>query len=168
MNLRFAAGPLLALCLLPAAAAPSGPAAPLAVLPGAGTVRVKPDAARWQFAPRPLSDQTPLTHTFLLRSRAESTLTIERVAASCECIHAEISESASLPARIAPGQTAPVRVTLTLGRLAPGPVSKSIWIYLRGGSPEGLRLEMRGTIENEPPDSPPQHQVSRNTLYHIH
>ena len=150
MNLRFA-GLLLLLCLLPAAAAPSGPAPSLAIVPGAGTIVVSPNAARWQFAPRLLSDESPLTHTFLLRSTAKSTLTIERVAVSCECIRAEIGETAALPVRVAPGQTVPVQVTLTSGRLVPGPVSKSVWIYLRGGSAEGLRLEMRGTIKSEPP-----------------
>ena len=155
----LAAALLPALCLLSAAAAPLASAAPtapvpaLAVLPGAGTVAAAPNAALWQFAPRPLSDESPLTHTFLLRSTAKSVLTIERVAASCECIHAEINQSSSLPVRIAPGQTVPVQVTLTSGRLVPGPVSKSVWIYLRGGSAEGLRLEMRGTIKNEPPAS---------------
>ena len=139
--------PLLLLCAFRASAAPS-PA--LSVVPNAGTTVVGSDQARWQFAPRPLSDQTPLTHTFLLRNSAKTPLTIERVAVSCDCVQFQIGESRSLPVQVAPGQTVPVQVTLTSRRLVPGPVSKSAWLYLHGGGNNGLRLEMRGTIKSEP------------------
>ena len=111
---------------------------------------VRSGAAVWQFAPRSLTDETPLTHTFLVRNGGKSALTIEHVAASCECISAQIGESAALPVRIAPGQTVPVRVTLSMGRLAPGPALKSVWLYQRGGSADGLRLEIRGVIKDVP------------------
>jgi len=150
MQPRIAALMLLLLCSLRASAAPS-PA--LSVVPNAGTVIVSPDAAYWQFAPRPLSDETPLTHTFLFRNNANISLTVERVAVSCDCVKTQIGESRSLPVQIAPGQTVPVEVRLSPRRLVPGPVSKSAWVYLHGGSDAGVRLEIRGTVRDEPPSS---------------
>ena len=141
--------PSLLLCASRASAAPP-PA--LLVVPNAGTVIVGSALARWQFAPRPLSDETPLTHTFLLRNSAKTPLTIERVAVSCDCVQFQIGESRSLPVQIAPGQTVPVQVTLTSRRLVPGPVSRSAWLYLRGGN-NSLQLEMRGIVRDELPAS---------------
>jgi hypothetical protein len=146
MLLRTLAIALLLLCGFHASAAPPPT---LSVVPNAGTVIAGPGAAFWQFAPRPLSDETPLTHTFLLRNDTKTTLTIERVALSCDCVAAQIGESQSLPVQIAPGQTVPVQVSLSMGRLVPGPVSKSAWIYLHGGNEDGLRLEMRGMVREK-------------------
>ncbi len=114
---------------------------------------VGPAAACWQFAPRLLSDETPLTHTFLLRNDTKTPLTIERVAVSCDCVQVLVAETRSLPVQIAPGQTVPVQVTLNPRRLVPGLVSKSAWVYLHGGGNNGLRLELRGTVRDEPPAS---------------
>ncbi len=140
---------LLLLCIRASAAPPSA----LSVVPHAGTVIASASTAYWQFAPRSESDETPLTHTFLVRNNTKTTLTVERVAVSCDCVQTQISESRSLPVRIAPGQTVPVQVTLNLRRLVPGPVSKSVWIYLHGGGDDGLRLEIRGTVRDESPSS---------------
>ncbi len=139
--------------LLPCVRASAAPPPPLSVVPNAGTAVVGSDLARWQFALRPLSDPAPLTHTFLLRSNAKTPLTIERVAVSCDCVQFQIGGSRSLPVQVAPGQTVPVQLTLTSHRLVPGPVSRSAWLYLRGGGNNGLQLEIRGVIRNEPPSS---------------
>ncbi len=133
---------LLLLCAFRAQAAPL-PA--LSIVPNSGTVVVHPAAAFWQFAPRPLSEEKPLVHTFLLRNDTRTTLTVERVGVECDCVQVSIAETQSLPVRVAPGQTVPVRVSLSMHRLVPGPVSKSAWLYLHGGNENGLRLEMRGT-----------------------
>ncbi len=146
---RLSAILFVLLCAFRASAAPPA----LSVVPSAGTVLVSSKAAFWKFAPRSLSDEKPLTHTFLLHNDTKNTLTIERVAVSCDCVQTEINESKSLPVKVLPGQTVPVQVSLSMHRLVPGPVSKSAWLYLHGGSADGLRLEMRGTIKNEPPTS---------------
>ena len=149
MLLRISTILLLLICGFRASAALPA----LSVVPSAGTMIVSPSAAFWQFASRTKADETPLTHTFLLRNNTKTTLTIERVAVSCDCVEAQIGETRSLPVQIAPGQTVPVEVRLLLRRLVPGPVSKSAWVYLHGGSDDGLRLEMRGTVRDEPPAS---------------
>ena len=153
MLLRIPFISLFLLLCLPCFRASAAPPPALTVVPNAGTVVVGPDAARWQFAPRSLSDDLPLTHMFLLRNSTKTPLTIERVAVSCDCVQVLVAETRSLPVRIAPGQTVPVQVTLNPRRLVPGPVSKSAWVYLRGGGNNGLRLEMRGTVRDETPSS---------------
>ena len=95
-----------------------------------------------------LSGNTPLTHTFRLRNGTKKALTIERVAASCECITAEIGGRARLPVTIAPGAVVPVAVRLSPRRLLPGRFSKSVWLLWPGGSRDGLRLELRGTVRD--------------------
>lgn len=96
-----------------------------------------------------LSDDTPLMHTFLLRNGTKRTLAIARVAASCECIQAEIGGSTQLPVQAAPGAVVPVKVRLSSRRLLPGPFSRSVWLYWPGGPRDGLRLELRGTVRDD-------------------
>ena len=76
-------------------------------------------------------------------------MTIERVAVSCDCVEAQIGETQSLPVKVAPGQTVPVQVRLNMGRLMPGSVSKSVWIYPHGSGNACLRLEMHGTVHDD-------------------
>ena len=117
-------------------------------------MQVSPSAVRWEFPTRSLSDETPLSHTFLLRNDSKTTLTVERVAISCDCVQTQIGETQMLPVQVAPGQTVPVRVSLSLGRLLPGLLSKSAWLYLHDGDENGLRLELRGTVRDEPGAKP--------------
>jgi hypothetical protein len=143
---RISAILFVLLCAFRACAVPPA----LSVVPSAGTVCVSSKAAFWQFAPRSLSDEKPLTHLFLLHNDTKTTLTIERVALSCDCVQTEINESKSLPVKVSPGQTVPIQVSLSMHRLVSGPVSKSAWVYLHGGSDAGVRLEIRGTVRDEP------------------
>ena len=150
MSLRIAAIVLLLLGVRAAGAAPVG----LSIVSGSGTVLIGSGAARYEFGTRRLSDETPLAHTFFLRNPAKTPLTIDRVEASCDCVQAEVGETPSLPVIVAPGQTVPVRVTVSTRRLLPGSVSKSVWIYRRGAGNAGLRLEMHGTVRDELTNSP--------------
>jgi len=68
-------------------------------------------------------------------------------------VQVSVAETRSLPVQIAPGQTVPVQLSLSLRRLVPGPVSKSAWVYLHGGGDDRVRLEMRGVVRDEPPVS---------------
>ena len=148
---RFYLLPAFLLCLpffscLPAA---GGQPPALSVVPGAETT-ASPAGTVYAFSgPHLLSDETPLTHMFLLRNGTKKTLTIARVAASCECIQAEIGGSARLPVKVAPGAAVPVEVRLSPRRLLPGPFTKSVWLYWPGGPHDGLRLELRGTVRDD-------------------
>ena len=141
---------LLLLSALRASAAPPA----LSIVLGSGTVPVSTDAAYWNFPTRSLSDEKPIVHTFLLRNDTKTTLTIDRVALSCDCVQAFVAETRSLPVQVAPGQTIPVQLSLSLRRLVPGPVSRSAWVYLHGAGDNSLRLEVRGAVRDVPPAKP--------------
>ena len=47
---------------------------------------------------------------------------------------------------LAPGQTAPVRVTLDLAGMPPGPISKSVWVYIKGQDAPAATLTLTGTL----------------------
>jgi len=128
---------LIFFCCLPAGAEPP------ALLDGqAAAVYVFP-------APHLLSDGTPLLHTFKIRNNTKKTVIIVRVAASCDCIQAQIGSTPLLPVPVPVGTTVPVTVRLSPHRLLPGPFSKSVWLYWPNGSRDGLRLELRGTVQDE-------------------
>ncbi len=129
---------LLLLCCLSAGAEPP------VLLPDAS------DHAAYVFPAPHRSGDAVLTHTFLLRNGTKKALTIVRVAASCECIQAEIGGSGRLPVKISPGASVAVDVRLSPRRLPPGPFSRSVWLYWPGGSWNGLRLELRGTVRDDP------------------
>jgi hypothetical protein len=145
MSLRIFAVFLLLLGFHAADAAPLG----LSVMPGAHTVLTQSNSARCEFGTRQLSDETPLTHTFFLHNTTKKSLTIERVAVSCDCVQVFIGETQSLPVKIVPGQTIPVQVTVATRRLMPGPVSKSAWLYPHGSGDASLCLEMCGTVHDD-------------------
>lgn len=155
---RFHLYPMFLLCLPFCGLPPAADAAPpvLSVELGART-RAAPAGAVWVFpSAHLLSDDAPLTHTFLLHNGEKKPLRIVRVAASCECISAQIG-GASLPVTLAPGETLPAALRLSPRRLLPGPFSKSVWLYWPGGPRDGLQLELRGTVRD---DSVPAGSVS--------
>ena len=127
--------------------APAFCAAPpaLTLVPGDETVVINARAARCEFSARSLSNQEPLKHTFEVHNGTRKTLTIERIGVSCECVQAAIGEE-KLPVHVLPGQTVPVRVTLSVRRLVPGHFSRSATLYLHGGDTTSLRLEMSGIL----------------------
>lgn len=148
--MRFYPLPALLFCLLPFSCLPAAEGGPPALSVAAGTgTTAAPAGAVWAFpAAHLLSDDQPLTHVFLIRNRAKKPLRVERVAASCECISAQIGGKALLPAIVPAGAVLPVTVRLSPRRLLPGPFSKSVWLYWPGGSRDGLRLELRGTVRD--------------------
>jgi len=55
-------------------------------------------------------------------------------------------EKVSIPFKLLPGKQVSVRVTLDPVHLAPGPVNKSVWVYIQGQAVPVATLEMTGTI----------------------
>lgn len=147
---RFQLLPVLLFWLLPFSCLPAAIGEPPALTATVGTgTTAMPAGAIWVFPVAHLfSDDKPLIHVFLIRNAAKKPLTIERVAASCECIQAEIGGSRRLPIKVPPGAAVPVAVRLSSRRLLPGPFSKSVWLYWSGGPRDGLRLELRGTVRD--------------------
>lgn len=125
---------LLLPCLMARADAPSS----LTVTP--------PDMARYDFGTRTCGDSSPLTHTFRLRNGGTQTLTVTSAVTSCHCTEAEPEGNKVLPVTLAPGATLPLVVTVDTNRLGPGPVSKTVWVFVRGALEPAATLEVTGTL----------------------
>ena len=107
---------------------------------------VPPDTACYDFGTRDCGDPAPLTHTFRLRNGGTGPVTILRVPTSCHCTEAAPEGKATLPLTLAPGATLPLVVTVDPGRLGPGPMSKTVWVFVRGASTPALTLGVTGTL----------------------
>ncbi len=127
-----------ALLLLPCLMARADAPARLMVTP--------PDTARYDFGTRTCGDSSPVTHIFRLRSSGPQALMVTRVPTSCHCTEAAPEGRTALPLTLAPGATLPLVVTVDLDRFGPGPVSKTVWVYVRGTSKPALTLEVTGTL----------------------
>lgn len=127
-----------ALLLLPCLALRADAPARLTVAP--------PDTARYDFVTRTCGDPSPLTHTFRLRNGGTLPVTILRVPTSCHCTEAAPEGRKTLPLTLAPGATLPLVVTVDPARFGPGPVSKTVWVFVRGASEPALTLEVTGTL----------------------
>ncbi len=88
---------------------------------------------------RSLSNDKPLVPIFTCRNATKNTLTIERIAVSCDCVQARIGSTDMLPVTVLLGQTVLGQISATKRRRVPGTVSRSACFYLRGGSLSGLR-----------------------------
>ncbi len=128
-----------ALLLLPCLALRADSPARLTVAP--------PDTAHYDFGTRTCGDPSPLTHTFRLRNGGAGPVTLLRVPTSCHCTEAMPEGGKSLPLTLAPGATLPLVVTVNPARFGPGPVSKTVWVYMRDGSTPALTLEVTGTLK---------------------
>ena len=128
-------------------------AAPLTPLAGGGVAampQAQPPTARYDFGSRAASDRSPLTQTFALRNDGTAPVTVSRIEPSCGCTTAMLGGAQTLPIAVKPGQSVSVEVSVSPGRLAPGPAHKTIWIYTADDDnhPAAL-LEIDGTIDSE-------------------
>ena len=140
---------LLCLCtaLAPLAAAPLTPVAGGRV---AAMPQAQPPTARYDFGTRAASDTGPISQTFALRNDGTAPVTVSRIEPSCGCTTAVLDGTQTLPLALKPGQSVSVLVSVSPGRLAPGPAHKTIWIYTADDDnrPAAL-LEIDGTIDSE-------------------
>lgn len=103
-------------------------------------------------------DQPEIVYTFLLRNDSEHPLTLAHLQPSCSCTSATVTVGSAaaysrqgaenvqtLPA-IAPGQQFSVRVSINPTHLAPGPILKSVAIFVLGNRQPAITLEMTGTL----------------------
>lgn len=111
--------------------------------------------ARYDFGTSRLSGDSPLEHTFTLRNDATVPITIDRLQSSCGCTTAFLNDDQSLPLTVGPGGIVPVHVRIAPHRLAPGAVTKSVWVYTHGPAEASVLLEITGTMldDYEPPAS---------------
>ena len=127
-------------------------AAPLTPLAGgrvAAMPQAQPPTARYDFGTRAARDQSPLAQTFTLRNDGKALVMVSRIEPSCGCTTAVLSGDQTIPFALKPGQSVSVEVSVSPGRLAPGPTHKTIWVYTADDDnhPAAL-LEVDGTIES--------------------
>ena len=84
--------------------------AALAILPGeAAAQRLEVEPERWDFGTAGAGER--LTHAFTITNEGNRDLTIGRIAAACACTATVVEGN-----RLAPGESATLRVTLDTGR----------------------------------------------------
>ena len=100
---------------------------------------------------------SPLMQTFTLRNATGLPLTVDHLQPSCGCISATMDadvartgDRASAPSsvRVASGQTLPVRVVLDPAGLDPGPLRKTVWVFVKGQDAPAATLVMSATISH--------------------
>ena len=116
---------------------------------GVGTQQTDATTARYDFGTRRMSEDSPLEHTFTLRNDGTASITIDRLQSSCGCTTAFLADEKSLPLTVGPGGIVPVKVSIAPHRLAPGAVTKSVWVFTHGAADSSVLLEITGTLQDD-------------------
>lgn len=124
----------------------------------ATSIALAGDSRRHDFGTVSPLDQTEIIHSFVLRNGSDHPLTLARLQPSCSCTSAAVTVGSAtaysrqgaenvqtLPA-IAPGQQFAVRVSVNPAHLAPGPIFKSVAIFVLGNPQPAISLEMTGAL----------------------
>jgi len=103
-------------------------------------------------------DRPEIVQAFLLRNDSSQPLTLTRLQPSCSCTSATVivgsaraysrqgAENVQTLPAIAPSQQFAVHVSINPAHLAPGPIYKSVAIFVRGNTQPAITLEMKGTL----------------------
>lgn len=120
----------------------------LTVVPGEGIVSTQPGTAKCSLGEIDPWQETKVERVFTLRNDTRETLTLDRIQPSCGCTSVVVGGEGDGAGRpLQPGSTVPVKVTLDMNRLRPGPVDKYVWAYLRGRREPAATLELSGTLK---------------------
>jgi Protein of unknown function (DUF1573) len=105
-----------------------------------------------------LLDKTEITQTFILRNEGRTPITIERVQGSCSCTSTLLQKRGKegsvtaatppwmTPAVLAPGDEMSVRAVLDLEPLPPGPIRKTVSVFVQGQREPAVVTEIRGRL----------------------
>jgi hypothetical protein len=105
-----------------------------------------------------LLDRTEIAQTFILRNEDRTPITIERVKGSCSCTSTVVQRrgkegsvagttaAGTTPATLAPGDEVSVRAVLDLEPLPPGPIRKTVSVYVQGQREPAVVMEIRGNL----------------------
>ena len=122
----------------------------LSVAVAPGLTLSAPNRAFYQMGTVSALDAAEITHAFVLRNTGSRPLTVERFETSCHCTSAAFLTAAGSPTAVlptlAPGQQASVRVTVRPEMLGPGPLDKSVRVFVRGQAAPAAVLEVAGTL----------------------
>ena len=92
----------------------------------------------------------PIAHTFTLTNTSGNPMTVDYFRCSCSCTSATVMDANGaeepLPATVVPGQPLPIRVSVNPKGMAPGPVDRYAWVFVRGRHDPSFTLEITGTL----------------------
>ena len=117
------------------------------------SVPAGPAVARFDFGTVSTLSTAPIAHTFGLTNTGTAPMVVEMLKPSCTCTTVALGDynSRPLPAVLAPGERTSIHVAVDPTVLAPGPVDKYVWVFIRGNAGPKFQLEMVGTLA-PPPD----------------
>ena len=140
-----------------AGAAPGFPFVGLRVSAGKAITLTASNAGGYNFGTRSLPAPGLAQAEFELRNTADYPLTVDRLQPTCHCttgvvmVGLEVLDASHPIPILPPGASLKVRVTVILAGHAPGPLRKSVLIFVTGHSDPVARLDISGTLLPETP-----------------
>jgi hypothetical protein len=124
----------------------------------AASIALSENSSRHDFGKVSLLDQPEIAHLFAFRNNSDHLLVLAHLQPSCSCTDAVVTignataysrqgaENVQTLPSIAPDQQFFVCVSVNTAHLAPGPIFKSVAIFVRGNTHPAFTLEMTGTL----------------------
>lgn len=152
------------LAILPAQAdaEPGFPFVGLRVSAGKTTTLTAPNTGIYNFGTRYLPTPGLAQAEFVLRNTTDHPLTVDRLQPTCHCTTGEVMVGSEVLAAdyplptLPPGGSMTVRVTVILPGHAPGPLRKSVLIFVSGHSDPAAQLDISGLLLLEVPEKTKQ------------
>ena len=96
-----------------------------------------------------------IEHTFTLQNNNSVPITLDHLQPSCGCTTAAAGTQAEDTSHIiAPGKTVQIHVSIDPNHLSAGPITKTVWVYIKGQSDPAATLQMTGTMQGAVTFSP--------------
>src|SRR3569833_1849551 len=135
----------MALCL-PAIAFAAPSTFPLIVLPGGGTKTVKTRQATFDIGKVILESlKHPILRDFIVCNNFAVPVQVTEIRPECECTSAQALDG-SAPYSIVPSGRSTIRVTVDPALIGPGPLDKSVTIFVAGQEGPALTLHVTGSV----------------------
>ena len=138
-------------------AAQGFPFAGLHVSAGKAITLTASNTGAYNFGTRYLPAPGLVQTEFILRNTTSHSLTVDRIQPTCHCTTGEVMVGSEVLAAdyplptLPPGRSMKVRVTVILAGHAPGPLLKSVLVFVSGHSDPAAQLDISGFLLPETP-----------------
>jgi hypothetical protein len=148
------------LVILPARsdAAPDFPFVGLSVSAGKAIILTASNTGVYKFGTRYLPSPGLAQAEFVLHNTANHSLTVDRLQPTCHCTTGDVMVGSEVLAAdqpipiLPPGGSLKVRVTVILAGHTPGPLRKSVLVFVSGHSDPAAQLDISGLLLPETPE----------------
>ncbi len=125
------------------------PFAGLRVAPTAGVQTAAPNQGQHDFGTVSALDTPSIEQTFLLSNSTSAPLVLDWFQPSCHCttVTVEGTSTGAVMPTLLPGKTLAVHVTVSLADLAPGPLLKTVLVYIKGNPQPAAVLALTGELK---------------------